>query len=231
MPTDPAQTAYLQELCLGYEQYCARLPEQPNYYNFFPITGEVGMGGPVWTSYLNPWGSFSSNDLVAVASASACGNVWSTSLNGYYNTAPLVPGWYSPAFWATYTQSATVSTETSSIPTGSEEIYTTATVTGYEPNYQVPTPGSWTSTYTNSLETLYSTSLIPTSLPMLITSVGYDGFNRAKYASDFTFKPTSPCCSACTITAGEIKVMYWPHNTTVFSSGTSTYVDSVGFTL
>lgn len=56
----------------------------------------------------------------------------------------------------------------------------------------------------------------------------------AYYYPSYSWSAQPPCCSACTIYAGEIEVMYFPPATAsgnISSTQPSTVVNSVGFTL
>jgi hypothetical protein len=96
-----------------------------------------------------------------------------------------------------------------------------------------------TPSYTSFVEVMYTDITSTEGSRIWGPAIGW------QYASQFTFTPTAPCCSACTLDGGNIEVYFWPsatatassqdphalNGTSVISLAVSTTVNAAGFTL
>jgi hypothetical protein len=225
-------TGNLQPCEPGSGQCCSRLPEQPYYHYILPGQPyEDPAGNP---SYFDPWQIYplSQSDAAALASASSCGLGFSSQISEYLASAPITVGSLVQATSTAITRTAETATETSVISIISTvSIDTTFTVSD-GPNLS----GTVTGTY-SLIETV---SLVTLTRSGYTVGISQSAYYPYQYAEDFSFKPTSPCCSSCTIYGGDVQVYYWPTATAApsaqatgvtNSSSPQTLVDAAGFTL
>jgi hypothetical protein len=103
-----------------------------------------------------------------------------------------------------------------------------------------------TTTYTSIVEVIYKDITSTTTQTSTEGSRIWGAAIGWEYEGQFTFTPTPPCCSACTLCGGNIEVYFWPFATatpssqapyaavsssSVISHAVSTTVSDAGFTL
>jgi hypothetical protein len=213
----------------NYGRNCDRLPEQPYYVYVDPSDLTNSYYGFTDINFQDPWSGFTrtqSASSAAIASASSCGLIFSSSLDAYFSNAPLTPVTYVPP--STITTTATPFSETFT------EDIATATVTSVETFTYGSGAALTTATTTDTDVPLIGTITSTTRQTGGTETIEYAGYTAFFYQSDFSFKPTSSCCSSCTIYAGNVEVLYFSTPAPTATANTTratTVVNSDGFTL
>ena len=209
---------------------CDRLPEQPYYPYVDPADLTNSFYGFTADYFQDPWFRYEishpSAPPEAMTSASSCSAIFESSLSEYLTSAPLISVTTVPQSTITTTESDFSATYTLETSTGVGQSTDTYTFSGSTLTTLTTTTFTDVAEYSTTISTLRETAGTDT--------LTYAGYTAYFYKDTFAFKPTSTCCSACTIFAGTIEVLYWPTPTATPAanlSAASTTVNSAGFTL
>lgn len=200
------------------------------------------------TAQRNPFAYFlefteSGQASTLIATESECSIAWYTNYTSWLATAPLTYSSYNNDGIYTNGVSGLVpaSTVTSVLLDGTDTFIsygsTTATATETDTvTYLGGSAGGSSVTFTN-IDTWTSYGVAESTSLETVTAhtetIIYTAYSAYYYPS-YDWKAQAPCCSACTIYAGDIEVMYFPPATAApnaTATSPSTVVNSAGFTL
>jgi len=178
-----------------------------------------------------------------------CSGVWESQLQTWFSTAPITYGKAVPATTISESFTGEVVTETlPGSPYSTSSFLTTATYDEYtsvrpaettETLYLVNSVGVQepetiydnpvTSTFTNAYISYGTITSVWTIDGEAGSGPTIAAHTTASYVDVFSYHPTSPCCSSCTLYGGDVQVYYWPTPNPM--PKISTLVNSKNFTL
>jgi len=207
---------------------------------------------PYFTSVHDPYhypDSFPTSNEEA-SMVQVCRAAFVHDFSAYLSTAPITPG--SPKAAAVVSVTSGIeSTWIWSVPTSFSLVTTTWTNTATV-NANGPGDSTQLDTFVNNVGVQVSTShtvkfetktLSETFSEVIAwdvqktTSIAHvdittrPAYTPYSYQSIFTYKPSAPCCSSCTLYGSDVQVFYWPATRANGSAPATTLVNEVGFTL